>query len=314
MASTHRLLSCGPGYAAPPPTPAELESAVGEHQQRHRLRLDGLECLRQLEVELSKALDEALQPITAAEEPSWLTRALISAGLIQPELTGPPALETLWARHERALEKVRALSHHVDLLDRDLAQLAVEIPQLTEQIRCLSADRVKAEAHEVALASARQRSHDSWGGERQLERGAIVGQLDRALWEVRRDRVRLEAATARLVSLKLLHQELEGILQGVSTGLEQLYRDATVALEGLNHRISGLAAEAAAAALDEGGGLEALQHSLADLAVTAGKRAVWLEHSLDSLSEKLALLDAEAAERRRARAEVEQALEHVGDA
>ncbi len=48
--------------------------------------------------------------------------------------------------------------------------------------------------------------------------------------------------------------------------------------------------------------------------MTAGKRAVWLEHSLDSLSEKLARLDAEAAERRRARAEVEQALEHVGDA
>ena len=105
----------------------------------------------------------------------------------------------------------------------------------------------------MALTSARQRLHDSCGGEQQAEPVGIGRLLDHALWEVRRDQARLAAAAARFVSLKLLHQELQDILQGVSTGLEQLYRDASVALDGLNHRISGLAAEAAAAALDEGG-------------------------------------------------------------
>ncbi len=314
MASSHRLLARGPGYAAPPPTPAELEAAAGAHQQRHRLRLDGLERLRQIEAELSEALDEALQPIPVAAEPSWLSRLLVSAGLLKLEVADPPAIETLWARHERALEKVRALSHHVDLLDRDLAQLAAEVPRLAERIRVLSMDRVKAEAHEAALTSTRQRLSEQLAAGGASELLALGAQLDRALWEVRRDQGRLAAAVERLGSLKLLHQELQGILQGVSTGLEQLYLDASAALEGLNHRISGMAAEAAAAELGEGGGLESLQHTLADLAVTAGKRATWLEHNLDSLSEKLAVLDAEAAERRRAREEVESALERAGDA
>ena len=311
MGSEHRLLTRGPGYAATPPTPAELEAAAEKYQERHRLRLDGLERLRQLEVELADALEEALQPIHATATSSRLTRLLVSVGLLEPERASPPPIETLWSRHEHALEKVRALAHHIELLDRDLVLLEQEIPQLTERVRLLSVDRVKAEAFEVALMSALQRLPATPSdGEDPAQRDA----LEQALRQTRRERRRLAAAVERLRSLKLLHQELHEVLLGVSDGLQQLYSDANAALGGLNRRITGLAAEAAAAELGAGGGLETLQRTLSELAITAGKRAIWLEGNLDSLGEKLARLDAEAAARRRAREEVEVALSRRSDA
>ncbi len=291
---------------APPPAPAELEAEVAAHQARHRRRLDALAALQSAEATLHDALSAALAPMEVPRS-AWLERVLVRLRLIEPALPQAPLADQLWARHERATASVLALGHQLALLDQELVGVQADIAAIQQQVHSLSAGKIKAAAALASLdsrAAAAQRA----AGEGAAARPSAA--LASQRWAVHRDEGRFTAAVERLRDVLLLHQEVQATFQQVSTVLEQLHGEASAALGGLNRRISALATEAAAAEIiEDAQAIDVLRESLGVLAESASTQATWMDRNIGSLSARLAALDTEAAERRRARREVEEALD-----
>ncbi|MEL6341613.1 MAG: hypothetical protein AAFV53_00675 [Myxococcota bacterium] len=261
-----------------PPSPAELEASAAEHMARHRRRLTEMQGLKQTEVALQRALEQALSPLDVSQPPGW-QRFLASLGLLALDPPPLPAEEQLWDRHERALEMVRRLGHDLDMLDRELALLDQDIAALDGQIREAAQCRGRAAAQATTLAA----------------RGADA-------WNARQSARRWEASVERWSNLLRMHKEVRAVLRHQTGELGELYRQTNAVLDGLGRHITDLAAEVATK-VDERH-FHTLRQSLGQLALVAETSGVNLRRDLDQLTTRLSRLDAEARHRAAAREEV----------
>jgi len=283
------------------------EDCITDVLARHRERVASLEQLGKAE----RALGEELQR-TLSAQPTART-GLLGRLLRGKAKTEAPLLQTLWERHEQAMEKVRALGHHVEALDRDLALLQADVERLGDEA-CAAAH--KRDASEKALPealSAQARAESDVAqttGVAAIEAGRALDRAKARAWDLRQEVERSQAVEERTLGLLEVLRETRGTMERLHASLGQLHDAGTRALADLERRLSILAAGATARdlALQTVGAMDALRETLHVVSNLADENATFLDERVDALDARMRLLDAQSETEREARDEVEAAL------
>jgi len=274
-----------------------------------------MDSLRQAEHGLQQELELVLETPPQTEV-GWWSQFFVRLGLLESNQPAPPLLDQLWQRHERAMEKIRALGHHLDAVERDLAQLDADSVQLRGQVQQSTADARVAESEVLAANDALYKLkeyQETCLPKKALALHDYTLKLQDRLWECKRDRARFLAAEARLSGLLSLQHELRRVLQQLHQSLEALYSSSISVKDSLEQKITSIAAAAAAKDLASQtlGALDDLQASLTHIGTMADEGTVYISENMDALSKRMNALDEEAAKRRDAMAEVENFLKPV---
>lgn len=258
----------------------DIEAQLDLHAARHRSRLDGLRALSAAEDELQAVLRAAMEKLSPPEPPVWWLSALARWGLVALEPPPVPVEEELWRHHEATLERVRALGHHLDTFRHDQDRIRQDVAEM--------------KAHASTLAQARgalaaQRNAARARGEETLAFDAAT--------------VAMEAVEEKVQVMLSMHQAVQPAVAGMVGALGTLHDQGREATAALAAQITQLADELAA---QTGAGVVRSIHAgLGELALAVDTSAVALSRDLDRLGERLRALDADARQRRAARAEVD---------
>lgn len=296
----------------PPPAPPSVDERVANVLARHRERVAALEQVGKAERALGAELQRTLA-LKAHEPRSGLLSWFLGG---KSKKNAAPLLQTLWERHEKAVEKVRALGHHVDALERDLCLVQQDMEQIGEDACAAARDRETAERAipeaQRALA-ATEIAHIGAEGAKALEMCVALDRMRSHLWTLQRDEERACATESRFVGLLEILRETRGTMERLHASLEQLHEAGTNALSDLERRLTVLAAGATARDLAEqtAGAMDALRETLHVVSNLADENATFLDERVDAMDARMHLLDARSATEKHAREEVETALKRV---
>ena len=98
-----------------------MATRITDGVNRHRERFKKLEHLQRANRALESELDAVIYQTTTVSNGNLLARLpLIGRWFAAASPVPPPLSEDLWARYEQALTHLRNLSHHIELMERDL--------------------------------------------------------------------------------------------------------------------------------------------------------------------------------------------------
>ena len=285
--------------AAKLPPDASLASREGRLtalEDRNHDRLEALLRLRAASHALQDELNAALAP-PMAPVGAW-RRLRLALGLDQPPIPGP---DELWARHERALARVRALGLHLDALGRELVLLDDDLKRLHALRDEAAADR-EATGRTLILLAAESAATPKGGADADALLAA------RLRWEAARGRASAQADRAG--ELLTACREQGEAMGELHQALIEVHSAGTRTLDALAQHLGAAVATSTsrelAAHADQA--LAALSSSLTVAVDLADSRARHCSERADALALRLEEADADARARRAAAREVEAAL------
>ena len=294
-------------YRRAPLTPSQLEEHAAEFAARHAARLKGLDSANRAQLALKAGLQAAME---TEEREVGVLGMLINLFVEKPQT---PLVEALTVHHEAAVQQVRALGHQIEALETDRRLLNQDIQTLNTDALDAMADAQTAtlalQAVEIKLKALtmRRRAQDSAALQ------AEADQLEAQRAERSTEHRRFFAAQARLEGLAVLNRELRQLLNDQHERLCELHDAGTATLKRMASHLATLKAAASARDLNREteSALRDLRSSVARVCRVADESSHYLTEHVDELEARMRTLDAEAASRREAHAEVEAALDRV---
>jgi len=294
-------------YRRAPLTPTQLEARAAEFAERHAARLKGLGSANRAQMALKAGLQAAME---TEEREVGVLEMLINLFVEKPQT---PLVEALTAHHEAAVQQVRALGHQIEALETDRRLV-------NQDIQALNTDALDALADAQTAALALQTTEiklEALGMRRKVQDNADLQAQADQLEALRAERAtehrRFFATQARLEGLAILNRELRQLLNDQHERLCELHDAGTAALKRMASHLVTLKAAASARDLhrETESALKDLRTSVARVCRVADESSHYLTEHVDELEDRMRTLDAEAASRRQAHAEVEAALNRV---
>lgn len=289
------------------PTAPPSDDLVASVLARHKERVASLEHLGRAERAMGAELQRTLNLSAPTEKGGLLGR------IFKSRPTRELKLQALWQRHEQAVEKVRALGHHVQALEMDLSLLQRDLEAVGEGACKAARERESLEQSIPGLQAelARHEAASVMGqGAAALAADLDADRVRSRLWSLQTEAERLQALEDRQVGLLEILRETRSTMERLHGSLRQLRDAGTSALTDMERRLTTLAAGATARDLAEqtARAMDALRETLHEVSNLADENATFLDERVDALDARMRLLDARSETERKARDEVESSL------
>jgi hypothetical protein len=301
--------------------PAALATRITDGVNRHRERFKKTERLQRANQVLEVELNAVIDPPSKASGENLLARLPLIGRWFTPDSpVRPPLSEDIWARYEQALTHLRNLSHHIELMERDLVIMDQQARANHQGTLTATADRAVARHRvqtlkKLAIDIGAAKENPLLSDTTQIKLQGLTIEVEAQSWRAQLDAERFAAAIEADTHLNQLQQDLRPHMVALHAQLSALHQRERITLTAFTPKLGALAAEAAVKDLaqETGTSIYALRQTLADVCGLAHDNAIFIASHLDQVDQRMAALDEDCAQRRRALEEVERSLSPGGE-